>query len=172
MDTGWNPWKVTTLGLALLMATALVAGLVVANWSGPSLEPELRRRAPAATRPASPPRSIKPATPQVAQGPAAVPTQDVVEACNRQAAAEVGDHDRTQEIVKDAAIGAVVGAAIGAAGGAVAAGGKGAGKGAAIGGIVGVGGGTLYGLNENRKNDEKYRAAYSGCMRSRGYTAG
>lgn len=168
MDTGWNPWKVTTLGLALLMGTALVAGLVVANSSGSSPEPELRRRAPAATRPASPPRNTRPATPQVAQGPAVVPTQDVVEACNRQAAAEIGDHEGTQEIVKDAAIGGVVGAAIGAAGGAVAAGGKGA----AIGGIVGVGGGTLYGLNENRKNDEKYRAAYSGCMRSRGYTAG
>ena len=39
-----------------------------------------------------------------------------------------------------------------------------------IGGVVGVGGGTLYGLNENKKNDEKYREAYSSCMRSRGYT--
>jgi len=74
--------------------------------------------------------------------------------------------------VKDAAIGAVVGAAVGAAGGAVAGGGKGAGKGAAIGGMVGAGGGTLYGLNANKQHDEHYRAAYSSCMRSRGYTAG
>lgn len=176
MDTGWNPWKVTTLGLALVLATALVTGLVVANWSGSSLESEPIRIVPVATRQSSGPRSAKPATPQVAPGaPAvpAVPTQNVVEACNRQAAAEVGDHDKTQEVVKDAAIGAVVGAAVGSAGGAVAAGGKGAGKGAAIGGIVGAGGGgTPYGLNENRKNDGKYRAAYSSCMRSRGYTAG
>jgi hypothetical protein len=171
MDTGWNPWKLTTLGLALVMATALVAGLVVANWSGSSPEFQPRRSVSAATRQASPPRSAKPTSPQIAQGvPAvpAVPTQDVVEACNRQATAEVGDHDMTQEGVKDAAIAAVVGVAVGAPGGAVAAGGKGA----AIGGIVGASGGSLYGLNENRKNDEKFRAAYSSCMRSRGYTAG
>ena len=66
-------------------------------------------------------------------------------------------------------IGAVVGAAVGAAGGAIAGGGKGAGKGAAIGGVVGVGGGTLYGLNENKKHDELYRDAYARCMSSRGY---
>jgi hypothetical protein len=140
MDTGWNPWKLTTLGLALIMATALVAGLVVANWSGSSPEFGPRRSAPAATRQASPPRSAKPVSLQIAQGvPAvpAVPTRDVVEACNRQATAEVGNHDKTQEVVKGAAID-----------------------------------GTLYGLNENRKNDEKFRAAYSSCMRSRGYTAG
>jgi hypothetical protein len=40
----------------------------------------------------------------------------------------------------------------------------------AIGGVVGAGGGTLYGLNENRRNDEKYRSAYSSCLQSRGYT--
>ena len=31
------------------------------------------------------------------------------------------------------------------------------------------GAGTLYGLNEKRKGDERYRAAYTRCMRSRGY---
>ena len=35
-----------------------------------------------------------------------------------------------------------------------------------------AGGGTLYGLDQSRRNDEKYRAAYSSCMRARGYTAG
>ena len=60
---------------------------------------------------------------------------------------------------------------IGQAGGAIAEGGKGAGKGAAIGGVLGAGGGTLYGLNENKKHDEAYRAAYARCMRSRGYTS-
>lgn len=159
MDTRWNPWKLTTLALALVMTTALVAGLVVANWSGSSPESQPRRSVPAATRPASPPPSAKP----VAAVPA-VPTQYVVEACNRQATAEVGDHDhdKTQEVVKAAAIVVVVGATVGGAGGAFAAGGKGADKGI----------GTLYGLSENRKNDEKFRAAYSNCMRSRGYTAG
>lgn len=36
MTTGtWkNPWKLTTIGMALVIATALATGLVVANWSG------------------------------------------------------------------------------------------------------------------------------------------
>jgi hypothetical protein len=152
MGTGWNLWKLTTLGLALVMATALVAGLVVANWSGFDSEPG--RFAPAATRQALPPRIARPASQIVHGTPTTpvVPTRDVVEACNRQAAAQVADHDKTQEVVTDAGVGAAVGAA--------------GGKGAAI------GGGTLYGLNENRKNDEKYRAVYSRCMRARGFTAG
>ena len=171
----WNPWKVTALGLVLIMATALVTGLVVANWSGSSQDAEQKVVTPAGTRPGQPtrPAVAKPSAPQAVQAVPAtppVPTQEVVDACNRYAANQVGEQDKTKEVVKDAAIGAVVGAAVGAAGGAVAGGGKGAGKGAAIGGLVGAGGGTLYGLNENKKNDEKYRAAYSSCMRSRGYT--
>jgi uncharacterized protein YcfJ len=175
MDKSWNPWKVTALFLALVMATALVTGLVVANWSGSS--PESAPMIAAGTRPAQPARAttVKPSTPQVvpaAPATPAVPTPEAVDACNRYAASQVGEQNKTQEVVKDAAIGAVVGAAVGAAGGAVAGGGKGAGKGAAIGGMVGAGGGTLYGLNENKQHDEHYRAAYSNCMRARGYTAG
>jgi hypothetical protein len=34
-----------------------------------------------------------------------------------------------------------------------------------------AGGGTLYGLNENKKHDERYRDAYAACMLSRGYMA-
>jgi len=170
----WNPWKVTALGLALVMATALITGLVVANWSGSSPDSEQKATAPAGTHLVQPPRptGVKPSAPQMAQtipAPPPVPTQAVVDACNRYASEQVGEQNKTKEVVKDAAIGAVVGAAVGAAGGAVAGGGKGAGKGAAIGGIVGAGGGTLYGLNENKKNDENYRTAYSSCMRSRGY---
>jgi uncharacterized protein YcfJ len=167
----WNPWKITALAMALVMATALITGLVVANWSGSSQEAELK--GPTSPRLAQPrPAGAKPAPPpaRTVQAAPAVPTQEVVDACNRSAAAQVGEVDKTKEVVKDAAIGAVVGAAVGAAGGAIAGGGKGAGKGAAIGGVVGAGGGTLYGLNENKNNDEKYRDAYSNCMRSRGYT--
>jgi hypothetical protein len=40
-----------------------------------------------------------------------------------------------------------------------------------IGGVLGAGGGALYGVNENRKSDERYRAAYASCMRSRGYAS-
>src|SRR2546430_17152673 len=79
--------------------------------------------------------------------PISIPPQAAVDACNRYAASQTGDRDKTAEVVKDAAVGAVVGAAVGAAGGAIAGGGKGAGKGAAIGSVVGAGGGTLHGLN-------------------------
>ena len=93
-----------------------------------------------------------------------------VEACNRYAATQAGQRDKTTEVVRDAVIGAVAGAAVGAAGGAIAGGGKGAGKGAAIGGVLGGGGGSLYGLNENKKHDQAYREAYAACMKSRGYS--
>jgi hypothetical protein len=42
---------------------------------------------------------------------------------------------------------------------------------AVIGGVLGAGGGALYGVNENRKNDARYRDVYGGCMRSRGYAS-
>ncbi len=181
MLEGFNPWKLTTIGLVLVMATALVTGLVVANWyappsaehvtaapaSGPALAPppvDSHRTIP----PPPPPGAPRPAPRHVAAAAPGVPTHAVVTACN-QYAAQATTRDKTVEVVKDGAIGAVVGAALGAAGGAVAGGGKGAGKGAAIGGIVGAGGGTLYGLNENHKKDERYREAYASCLRSRGY---
>ncbi len=102
--------------------------------------------------------------------PASLPSQATIDACNQQAAAQSSQRSKTKEIVIDGAIGAVAGAVLGAAGGAIADGGSGAGKGAAIGGILGAGGGALYGVNENRKNDAHYRDVYASCMRSRGYT--
>ena len=86
------------------------------------------------------------------------------------ASAHADNRDKTADTVKNVAVGAVLGAAVGAAGGAIADGGKGAGKGGAIGGILGAGGGTLYGLNETKKHDERYREAYGSCMRARGYS--
>lgn len=103
--------------------------------------------------------------PQPAQSP--YPPQSVMDACNRYAGEQV--NSKTEEVLKNAALGAAIGAAVGAAGGAIAGGGKGAGKGAAIGGITGVAGGTLYGLNETKSQDGQYQAAYSSCMRSKGY---
>jgi hypothetical protein len=134
---GVNPWKLTAIAMALVMATALITGLVVANWSGGAPEP----KAAATPAPAAP----KP----VAQ--AAVPPPDAIAARNRYAGSRAAPRDKTLEVVKDAAIGAAVGAAVGAAGGAIA------------------GGGTLYGLHDNRKHDERYREAYATCMRGRGY---
>ena len=166
---GWNPWKLTAIGMAVVVVTALVTGLVVANWTGGE-----RDRA-VAERPATHvvEQAAKPA--RVASAVAATPSKNTIEACNRYAATEAGSKketkDKTVEVVKDGAIGAALGAAVGAAGGAIADGGKGAGKGAAIGGLVGAGAGSLYGLNENKKSDEKYRAAYASCMRARGYSS-
>ena len=40
-----------------------------------------------------------------------------------------------------------------------------------IGGVLGAGGGALYGVNENRKPDERYRVAYASCMRSCDYAS-
>ena len=149
-DNNWNPWKVTAIGMALVIVTALVAGLVVANWTG---------KEPA--RPAG----VAPGARHVA----VTPTAADIDACNQYAKSSSGD--KTTELLKDAAIGGVVGAGVGAAGGAIAGGGKGAGKGAAIGGIVGATAGTLYGVNEANKNDSRYVEAYRTCMRGRGYTS-
>lgn len=164
MNQSWNPWKFTAIGMGIVLATALVTGIVVAKWGGGETE--------TAVPPAASPRVAQTTvTPAPRPAAPAVPTQAAVDACNQHAANQVGQKDKTMEVVKDATIGAIVGAAVGAAGGAIADGGKGAGKGAAIGGVVGVGGGTLYGLNENRKHDENYRAAYASCLRSRGYAS-
>jgi uncharacterized protein YcfJ len=159
-----NPWKVTAIGMAVVMATALVTGLVVANWSGSDRTSQEQKAPEPKAQPS------RPAAARVASAPA-TPSQSTIDACNRYAADEAGAKDKTMQVVKDGAVGAIVGAAVGAAGGAIAGGGKGAGKGAAIGGLVGAGGGTLYGLNENKKQDERYRAAYATCMRARGYSS-
>ena len=146
-----NPWKLTAIGMAGVVVTALVTGLVVANWTGTERDRAAVEKP--ATKVAEPVAPAAPRPARVANAVPATPSKSTVEG------------------VKDGAIGAARGAAVGAAGGAFAAGGKGAGKGAAIGGLVGAGAGTLYGLNENKKSDERYRAAYSSCMRSRGYSS-
>jgi len=120
-----NPWKLTAIGMALVAATALVTGIVMASRS------KLDETAAAASATKNPPRTAA----QVTARPR-VPEQVVVKACNDQAAVATGPRDKTVEVVKDGAVGALLGAAVGAAGGAIADGGKGAGKGAAIGGLV------------------------------------
>jgi hypothetical protein len=162
-----NPWKLTAIGMGLVVATVLVTGLVVANWSGRESDKRVVDVSPgrAAPRVATSPATGVPTSPA-----AGVPTQSAIDTCNQSAATQAGHRENTKDTVIAGAIGAVAGAAVGATGGAVIDGGSGAGKGAVIGGLVGAGGGTLYGLNENRKHDERYRTAYAACMHSRGYT--
>ena len=173
-------WKFTAIGILVVVATAIVTGLVVANRTGsdpsavaqvpPSASPSSVAQAPTAP-PVTPPAT----TP--APRRSGVPPQEAINSCNHQAAAQAGNApregtDKALDLGKDAGIGALGGAAVGAAGGAIAGGGKGAGKGALIGGLVGAGGGTLYGIWDNKKNDERFREAYASCMRARGYYTG
>jgi len=89
-DDGWSPWTLTALGLALIMVTALVTGLVVANWAGP---------APLATLPAPIPDGVWVSVPAAggALAPSAmplasgelVPPQAIVAACNEYAVKHV-----------------------------------------------------------------------------------
>jgi hypothetical protein len=163
MDNSWNnPWKLIAIGMALVIVTAVVTGIVVANWTGQqtantvaAVKSPATPAAPAATDP-------RPAS--------TVPTQTAIDACNKYAATPPSQRDKTIKVVKDAAIGGVGGAAVGAAGGAIAGGGKGAGTGAAIGGLVGAAGGTLYGLNDIHKNNQEAQAAYARCMQAHGHT--
>jgi hypothetical protein len=168
MDGSWNPWKMTAIGVALIVMTALVTTVIVAKWKPPAADPSaVVAASPSSALPATP---APPPAPAAQAEPAPHPSLPAaVEACNKYAAGRPSHRDKTVEVVKDGAIGGAIGAAVGAAGGAIAGGGSGAGKGAGIGGLVGIGGGVLYGLNENKKSDERYRRAYAGCMRSHGY---
>jgi hypothetical protein len=147
VGSSWDPWRVTAIVMAFVMLTALVTGLVVANWAGP--------QPPAPPRPAVRPYSTVPSgqvgTASHKGAQPLVPPQWAIAECNGVAALRTGPGERTMKVVKDS-------------GGDV-----GAGEGAAIG--LGVGAGTLHGLNENRKQDPRYRDAYAACMRARGYSS-
>lgn len=146
-----NAWKVTAIGMAVVFLTALITGLVVANWSG-------QERA----------KEVTVAPPRPAPYQAARPSASDIRLCNQYARGAAGD--KTAEVVKDALIGGAVGASVGAASGAIAGGGSGAGKGAGIGSLVGATAGTLYSLNDVKQNDARHADAYRACMKRRGFT--
>jgi len=79
-----NPWKMTAIGMALVVTTALVTGVVVANRSKPDERPAKSIGA------ITPEPAARPATPAHATAPPApaVPKAAVVKACNEQAATE------------------------------------------------------------------------------------
>src|SRR5260370_19477692 len=129
-STGWNPRKMTAIGLGLVVATALITGVVVANRSGyEGTQKAVTSAATTTTRAAevAPAAAVAP--------PLGLPSQAVIDACN-QHAAQAAPQSKATELLKDGAIGAVVGAAIGAAGGAIVDGGSGAGNGAGIGRLL------------------------------------
>src|SRR3989337_935631 len=84
------------------MATVLVTGLVVANWSG--------RQSDKTVVDVSPGR----AAPRMATSPAAagVPTQSAIDTCKRAAAAKAGHRENLKDAVIAGAIGSVADAAV------------------------------------------------------------
>jgi hypothetical protein len=154
-----NPWKLTSIGLVVVGLTAGVTAYVMGGKNAAN-DPSPNQPSVAQQAPAKPQHKATPV--QHTQ-----PPESVVLACNKQAEDQVAS--KTEELAKDAAIGAAITAGVGAAAGAIADGGKGAGKGAAIGGVVGAAGGSLYGLNENKTRDERFRAAYASCLQAKGY---
>ena len=115
--SSWNPWKLTAIGLALVMATAVVTGMVVASWNGTPSQPPAATPPPATppakvtsqptasphrTSVASAPAAPAAAAPASAPAPAraAVPSEATIEACNRIAAGQPTTKDKTVEVAK------------------------------------------------------------------------
>jgi len=145
-----NPWKLATIGLALVGTTALGSGLTAAYWphAPAAQEPIRASRVSVAPRALAAPR-LAPAraTPAVAAAPA-VPVRLVSTAVP--ADCDTGG-ERAMRIAKPGLIGGLLGAGLGAASGAIADGGKAAGKGALIGGIAGAALGGGYGAYKTKQ---------------------
>lgn len=121
----WNAWKMATIGIAVVITTALITGLVVANWNGNAVD------------------ILGPPKPVAAVSNSAPRSETGVRSSRA-----ISKRPNATDILEKAVIGGALGAGVGAAGGAIAGGDSGAGKGAAIGGIVGATAGTLYGLHD------------------------
>lgn len=132
-----TPWKLVTIGAALMTTTALGTGLTTAYaLRAPEPAPQAVARPPVTTvAPRALSRAVAPATPRVVpvSTAAAAPTD-----------CDTGG-ERALRIAKPGLLGALLGAGLGAAGGGIADGGKAAGKGALIGGLAGAAIGTGYG---------------------------
>src|SRR5262245_23337037 len=138
-----NPWKLATIGLALVGTTALGTGLTTAWMLRPqaaataqetaTTPATVARMAPAA--PAAPGYSV---TPAVQRTPVARTSTPPVRPVATSTADCGTNGDRVMRIAKPGVVGALLGAGLGAAGGAIADGGKAAGKGALIGGLAGT----------------------------------
>jgi len=162
-ETRKNPWKIATLSILAVVATAFASGIVLAKVqeshesdvtqeSADSSPSETRLLTEAAESPPSPAA----ATPESTRSQPADR-----EDCERYAWATQRNSKR---VVRDGVVGGAIGAGLGAAGGAIADGGDGAGKGAGIGALVGVAAGSLYGLDKEQGKVERARADYEECL--------
>jgi len=144
-----NPWKLATIGMALVGTTALGTGLTTSYM--------LRIPAPADAQTAAapkPPRavvaSMGPSPLSRAVAPVAPPRVTPVSAAATIPADCDTGGERALRIAKPGVVGALLGAGLGAAGGAIADGGNAAGKGALIGGLAGAALGGGYGAYKTK----------------------
>ena len=144
-----NPWKLATIGMALVGTTALGTGLTTSYM--------LQTPAPADAQTAAapkPPRavvaSMGPSPLSRAVAPVAPPRVTPVSAAATIPADCDTGGERALRIAKPGVVGALLGAGLGAAGGAIADGGNAAGKGALIGGLAGAALGGGYGAYKTK----------------------
>ena len=151
VEDTWNPWKMTAVGMMLVVATAVITGLVVAGW-GPTDDT-------VASSSSAPARRAAPA---------------------RAAHALPGRRRRVQPVREGAGGGQGHRGGEGRRGGGRR--GRGGGRGRRRHRRRRQGGwqtvvssaptaGTLYGLNETKKNDARYVEAYRACMKGRGFSS-
>ena len=153
-----NPWKLATIGLALVGTTALGTGLTTAWMLRPpaaataqetaTTPTTVARMAPAA--PAAPSYGVTPAVQRTPPAPVTRTSAPPVRPVSTSAADCGTNGDRVMRIAKPGLIGALLGAGAGAATGAIANGGKAAGKGAIIGGLAGTALGAGYGAYKTK----------------------
>jgi hypothetical protein len=144
-----NPWKLATIGMALVGTTALGAGLTTSYMMRPPAPAEAQEAAGTPGVGAAPRALVAPRAATRADVRADVPAAPVRATPVATAASVPADCDtggeRAMRIAKPGLIGGLLGAGLGAAGGAIADGGKSAGKGALIGGLAGAALGGGYG---------------------------
>jgi hypothetical protein len=151
-----NPWKLATIGMALVGTTALGTGLTTAYMLRSPAAADAQETAPA-SRTTTAPRvaairpavATRPLAPVVTAGTpvttAATPRVTPVSTTAPAPTDCATGGDRALRIAKPGVVGALLGAGLGAAGGAIADGGKAAGKGALLGGLAGAAIGGGYG---------------------------
>jgi len=101
-DGNWgNPWKLTTIGLAVVVVTALVTEIVVAHRFGAREDRDVVAVATPPSRVATAP-APQPAVARTPQPVSSTPPRASVEACHQQAE-QASQRDKTVEIVKDGA---------------------------------------------------------------------
>ncbi|HXD95156.1 MAG TPA: hypothetical protein VN646_01320 [Candidatus Acidoferrum sp.] len=145
-----NPWKLATIGMALVGTTALGTGLTTSYIMRTPATADAQEIA-VSPRVSTAPRALvaqRPVAPR-AVAPVAPPRVTPVSTAAVPADCDTGS-ERAMRIAKPGLIGGLLGAGLGAAGGAIADGGKAAGKGALIGGLAGAALGGGYGAYQTK----------------------